>query len=113
MDEHALEAIRNDLIRLESRLSETENRLLAHQASAEALFLRGDDSRAARHMDQAILEATKAGNFKRREAVREEAALKRELADALKAKMAEAGDPKRLEEVKEADSEPFFQEPFV
>ena len=50
---------------------QTENRLLAHQASAEALFLRGDDSRAARHMDLAILEATKAGNFKRREALRE------------------------------------------
>lgn len=49
----------------------TDDLVLAHHASAEALFLRGADSRSARHMDIAILEATKAGDFRRRETLRE------------------------------------------
>lgn len=48
-----------------------EDLLLAHQAAAEAAFLTGADSRAARHMDIAILEATKAGDFQKREALQE------------------------------------------
>jgi len=53
-----------------AELARQENRMqLAHQAAAEAAFLTGADSRAARHMDLAILEATKSGNFQKREAL--------------------------------------------
>ncbi len=45
--------------------------LLSYHANAEYLFLTGDSNRSAQQMDMAILQATRDGDFQRREALRE------------------------------------------
>lgn len=50
---------------------ENKQMILAHHAAGEAAFFRGDDSLSARHMDLAIMETTKQGDFQKREALRE------------------------------------------